>query len=30
MENLDVEILEKTKGKIGILENGFMNYQSVG
>ena len=29
MKNLDVEILEETKGKIGMLKNGFMNYQNM-
>ena len=30
MKHLDVEILEKSKGKIGMSENGFMNYQKYG
>ena len=29
-KHLDVEILEKSKGKIGMSENGFMNYQKYG
>ena len=30
MKNLDVEISEKTKGKIGMSGNGFINYPNYG